>query len=440
MIARTITFLMLFCTAGAAFATDSDIAGMLETRGVWAALLIVYVGGFLVSLTPCVYPMIPITLGIIGARNAGKSALSGLVRSLFFVAGIVVIYAALGLIAVKTGKQISFAFQNPWVIAVIAVFFMAMGASMLDLFTIQMPAGAAGKLQNMATSRAGSLFGSFLLGCVTGVVASPCGSPVLAGVIAVAASAQTTLTGVLLLAAYALGLGTLFVFLGTFPALLSKLPKSGTWMVDIKKGLGVLLIAVGLYFLKNALPDRVFFAVCNIGLSLLVLLCAYFAVKAAGQKSSVRFWLCFVVVLTACGAWYCASLTMNRSVQARPTATTAAAALTWQTDLDAALEQAKAANKPVMIDFGAEWCAACKKLEKETFPQADVAARLADFILVRVDCTEETDENEKLQKKFGALSLPTIVFLRPDGSRYDDLNLFEFEDSAKFLQRLNKVK
>ena len=442
---RTILCFLLSLTAAIASAQGSElsVAQTLETQGIWATLGLVYIGGLLVSLTPCVYPMIPITLGIIGARNAGQKPLIGLIRSLTFVLGIVLIYAVLGLIAVKTGRQVSFAFQNPWVISTIALFFAAMGASMLDLFTIQMPVSVASKLQNVATSHAGGLTGAFLLGCVTGIVASPCGSPVLAGVIAVAAAANNTALGVLLLAFYALGIGTLFIFLGTFPALLGRLPKSGAWMNDIKKGLGVLLIAVGLYLLRDAVPSTAYPTILLIGSLLLVWLCIHFAIKAAGAKGTTRFWTAYALLCVLCCTWGYGKILAPQTATA-PTDTTHAqtptAELVWLTDLAEAKKMAAEQGKNIMIDFGAEWCAACKKLEKETFTDSRVAAELSKLVLVRVDCTEETDANMALQQEFGALSLPTIVFLNADGTRRDDLSLFQFEKPDAFLDRLAKLK
>lgn len=408
-----------------------QVGAVLESGGFWAAFALVYAGGFLVSLTPCVYPMIPITLGIIGARNAAQSPLVGFVRSFAFVLGIVVVYAALGLVAVKTGRQVSFAFQNPWVIGGIAVFFAAMGASMLDLFSLQMPTGVAGRLQGFASSHSAGLAGAFLLGGVTGVVASPCGSPVLAGVVAVAAGAESTLTGVLLLAAYALGLGTLFVFLGAFPSLLSRLPKSGGWMSDVKKILGLLLIAVALYLLKDALAFKAFAAVLAVGAVVLVGLCAHFA----ATSKSVRLWTVSAAVFAASAVWV--------GVAQKPIVvshSSSVAAQEWLTDFEQAKEIAKREDRPILLDFGAEWCAACKRLERETFAAPNVASALARFVKVKVDCTEETDENLKLQMQFQATSLPTVAFLKPDGTWLKELTLYQFEPPAAFLERLSKMQ
>lgn len=462
--------------------SDVNVGASLTERGLLLTALIVFAGGVAVSLTPCVYPMIPITLGIIGARSAGQRPLIGFLRSLIFVLGIAAVYTALGFFAVRTGRTFGFVFQNAWFIGFIALFFVAMGLSMLDLFTIQLPATFAGKLQSRATR--GGYTGAFLLGLVTGVVASPCGSPVLLGVLAVAAESGRGVVGVTLLFSYALGLGLLFLILGTFPAFLQRMPKSGVWMEDVKKLLGLVLIGVGVYYSKLALPETAFWVVAALAALASAVVVAVFASKRASWPVLQWSWrgagiaLLVFAIYAAVPKTSLALLTGSHDAKSGtqplgtqpvsppadagsaasgesqgeilPGATEGTASATpapdpnappteWLTDEAAALELAARINAPVMIDFTAAWCAACKQLDRQTFSNPRVQEALSRFIRVKIDCTEQTEENAALQRKYGALSLPTVAFVKPNGEIMKDLSLYKFEPPDAFIERLGRV-
>ena len=270
---------ILLAGIGQACAAGNDVGARLETQGLLLTMLFVFAAGVLVSLTPCVYPMVPITLSIIGARSVGQKPIVGFLRSLVFVLGIAVIYSALGLLVARSNRTFGFVFQNKWFVAAIALFFVAMGLSMLGMFTIQLPARFAGKLQG--TGNRGGYVGAFILGLITGIVASPCGSPVLLSVLIVAAKSGQAIVGFSLLFMYALGIGLLFLVLGTFPAFLKVAPRSGIWMEDIKKLLGAVLIGVGAYYLRLVLPPALFWP-----LVLVLLLAGSVYVTWSGLKRS----------------------------------------------------------------------------------------------------------------------------------------------------------
>ena len=487
-----------------AFAGDVDVAAKIASQGVLLTLLGVFGAGILVSLTPCLYPMVPITLSIIGARAAGQKPLTGFLRSFVFVLGIAVVYTALGFVAVSFGKSIDFLLRYKTFWLLLSLFFIAMGISMLGAFTIQLPARFTGKLQG-ATSGKGGFVGAFLIGLVTGVAASPCGSPVLAGLMAFGAqNANRPVLIVSLFFAYAFGMGMLFMLLGTFPAFLKAMPKSGGWMEDVKKFLGAVLIAVGIYYLQNAMRNMMgVYWILVIASALAG--AAYIAIKTQPRSKSPL--MMGTAVALAVFAVYAAiakfpiimSGSQPSSANKRPVYTPdkliaeAKAALTddqkftaiemktpavipaivapsnndsaatstqpapekpnstatepapgphadWLTEEPAALALAKQQGKPVIIDFGAEWCAACKELERDTFPIPAVAEELKNFVKVRIDCTESSDQNDALQKKYGSASLPTVAFIGKDGKWKKELTLSTFEKPDKFLERLKKVQ
>lgn len=464
----------LVVLAGTAFGANASVEDRLASQGLLLTAIYVFAAGLVVSVTPCVYPMIPITLSVIGAKSAGQKPFIGFLRSAIFVLGIAVVYTALGLIVANSHRSVGFLFQNKLFLALIAAFFVAMGISMLGFFDIQLPPAIASKLQS--GSNRGGFVGAFLLGLSTGVVASPCGSPVLLSVLFVAAQAGGTFTGGLLLFSYALGIGMLFLILGTFPSFLGKMPRSGVWMEDVKKLMGLILIGVAFYYVRPGLltPAIIFWPMA-------VVVCLAAAIAIAAKASERQRFPKLQMAWKICAAGFAitaiglaaakvpdaiasrgkseTSLLIVRQAQeeARNSdngATTSSqagktaiakgpddlpAADVWMANEASALALAKKEGKPVIVDFGAAWCAACKELEHKTFPVPEVRRALANFVKVRIDCTDADETNEALQKKYNSKSLPTVAFIGKNGDLQSKLTLYEFESPAQFLERVKKV-
>lgn len=228
-----------------------EIRRVLEDQGLLAALFVVFLAGVLSSLTPCVYPLIPITVGIFGARQADtRTRAFGL--SLVYVLGIAVTYSILGVAAASLGTVFGGAMQNPWVLSGIAVLFVALGLSSLGVFDFRLPGALHTKL-----SQAGGVgaVGAFLMGLVAGIIAAPCVGPIVAGILLYVAQQQDIFLGWLLLMVFAVGMGQLFLVLGTFSSLLNRLPKSGAWMEAVKTVFGVIFLAMAVYYLQFLIPD-----------------------------------------------------------------------------------------------------------------------------------------------------------------------------------------
>jgi|WetSurMetagenome_2_1015567.scaffolds.fasta_scaffold30596_1 cytochrome c-type biogenesis protein len=217
-------------------------------QSVLLAYAVAYLAGVLVSLTPCVYPVIPVTVACIGGHGE-TSGTRGLVLSLFFVLGLALTYTALGLFAAMTGKLFGTVQSSPWTQGFLGMLFVFMALAMLDVFQVSlekyMPRG-------MTSLRRTGLFGSFAIGVTSGFILGPCTTPVLAVILGVAAARQDALFGGSLLFVFSLGMGSLLVLVGTFTGMLAGLPKSGAWMVVVKKISGVMMLAVGVYFLYSA--------------------------------------------------------------------------------------------------------------------------------------------------------------------------------------------
>nr|HPQ41757.1 cytochrome c biogenesis protein CcdA [bacterium] len=247
-----------FDASPAAGAESGGVAGSGETlenrltralaQGSILAYIIVFIAGFLTSLTPCVYPMIPITISYIGGRSTGKGKFRGFFLSLFYVLGLALVYAILGVVAALTGSLFGSITQTPAVIGGVALLFGIMGLSVLGLFDIQLPSSLQGRLQG-GGPRSGFL-GAIVMGAVAGLVAAPCAGPVVVALMTFIASTGAVFFGFTLMLAFAAGLGILFIVLGTFSGLLSALPSAGMWMDKVKKAFGVIMIGAALYIAK----------------------------------------------------------------------------------------------------------------------------------------------------------------------------------------------
>ncbi|MBN1946651.1 MAG: thioredoxin family protein [Bradymonadales bacterium] len=224
-----------------------------EARRKWGFLItfgLVFLAGILTSLTPCVYPLIPITISIFGARQAATKR-EGFTLSLVYVGGIVVTYVTLGVVAAAVGGFVGRAFQNPAVLIAIGALFVILGFSNVGLFELRLPGG----LQDRLSGKGGKGYaGALVMGLVAGIIAAPCVGPWLAGILVFIADTGNILLGTLYMAAFALGMGQLFLLLGTFTSLITRIPKSGGWMDRLKVIFGTIFVVVGLYFLAMVLP------------------------------------------------------------------------------------------------------------------------------------------------------------------------------------------
>jgi thiol:disulfide interchange protein len=242
--------------SGLGAAKDETLAGRIKTglqEGSFWVFALVFLAGVVGSLSPCVYPLIPITISLFGARSA-SSRMQGFLLSLVYVAGIAVTYSALGVLAATSGGLFGSALQSPWVVGTVAVVFLAMGLSMLGVFEIRLPDAVNQRLNSVGGGQSSRFATSFLMGTVAGIVAAPCVGPPLVAVLAYVATTGSMSAGITLLSIYSLGMGMLFIFLGTFTQYLTRIPKSGGWMEVIKGSMGIVMLVVGLVYFQDVVP------------------------------------------------------------------------------------------------------------------------------------------------------------------------------------------
>jgi thioredoxin:protein disulfide reductase len=385
-------------------------------RGSLLAFVAAFAGGVLTSLTPCVYPLIPITVSLFGARQA-RSRAQAMVLSSLYVLGIALTYSVLGASAALTGRAFGAALQNPILNLVVALVFLAMAASMFGAFELALPSSLQARLTRVGGA---SLAGALGMGLVAGLIAAPCTGPVLAAALAFVASRGSLPFGVAIMFAYALGIGLLFFLIGVFSF---TLPKSGAWMDTVKSIFGVALVALALVYLQDLVPrlGRLF-------------LPTSFAALAAGLVAAVGVLMGALggtfegpparrllkgagLALVALGAFYSLGVGKARS------AAESSSGIAWMVNAEAeGLARARAEGKPVIIDFWGDWCAACKELDRTAWNDPRVEKEAGQFIAIKMDNSADkmadpktSDLVDAVMTKYGIVGQPTVVFIDARG-------------------------
>jgi thiol:disulfide interchange protein DsbD len=406
-------------------------------------LLFVFLAGIFTSFTPCIFPMIPITLAVLGNHANERTRLQNFITSCVYVLGIATTYSVLGLIAAESGSVFGASLGSPLVLSIVCVIFLAMSLSMYGLYEFQVPAFIRNSLGNSKQQK--NLGGAYLTGMFAGIVASPCVGPVLVAILTYVASTQNRVTGFLYLFFYALGLGLIFIVLGLSNQFSKFLPRSGVWMNSMKFILGTLMLGAFYYYLDLLLPVRWFDAALGIGL--VVVASVYGAFIASIGKSPVqhvRKGVMQAVLFVGIGYIALAVFDLrpylrNRMISGDSLNQTAQV-LNWQPYSEAAVAQAVKDRKPVIIDFWADWCAACHELEEQTFTDPRIRALASNFVLLKFDATKTTPELKALKEKYSIMGLPTLIFYNSNGVWIDALTLTQFEEAKKFEERLNKAR
>jgi len=410
--------------------TQDRLRRLFDASGPLLAFGLSFAGGVLTSLTPCVYPLIPITVSIFGARKAGRG--EAMLLSGLYVGGIAAMYTALGVGAALTGQAFGGVMNNPLVIGFVALVFAAMAASMFGAFELALPAGLQARLN--AVGGAGRA-GAFGMGLVAGVIAAPCTGPVLTSILLLIAKQGSVAMGAGLMLSFALGMGLLFFLLGAFSL---SLPKSGAWMETVKSVFGAALLAAAAIYLKDLVPAlRPLFsaapaaalvaaAVAAAGVLLGALHLSFHGTPAERTLKAVG------VALLVLGATYGAG-----AAGARERAH-AGEGFAWLETEAEAVALAKATGRPVIIDFWAEWCTACKELDKIAWADPRVQAEAARFVAVKADGTDSSDAFMALADKYGVVGMPTVVFIDGQGREVRE-RIIGAVDAEEMLRRLRAV-
>jgi thioredoxin:protein disulfide reductase len=375
----------------------------LAHNPLWA-FVTVFGAGVLTSLTPCVYPMIPITVSIFGAKET-RSKWTAFVLATFYVMGIAVMYAGLGVLAALGGWASSKLLASPWFVIPLSIFFTTMSTSMFGLWEIRLPLG----LQNSLSGMGGKGFlGAFLMGLGGGILIAPCTGPVLAAVLTYVATTRNAAMGAGLLFVYALGIGVLFWVIATFAVVL---PKSGAWMEAVKSIFGVALVVASLYYLQNAfVPLAQYtsstwrFVASNSGLLALGLGIGgiHLTFHQGWWRSSRKILGIGLLSLSIFGL---VNFVMTPKTK-----------LPWIYEEQQALAMAKRHHQPMLVDFWATYCTPCKLQEKTILGHPAVQRELQQFVLFKVDVSKDTERDQQLREKYKApAELPLLVIIDAEG-------------------------
>ena len=454
--------------ADAAFSETDRIAWRLATDGIAASAAAFFGFGLLLSLTPCIFPMVPILSSILvaggvggaggaggGGGGASRARARGLALSLAYVSGSALAWAAIGGVAGLLGANVQIALQSPWALGAVSVAFVALALSMFGLYTFELPTAwmtRASGWTNRA-GRGGGYAGSATMGVVSALVVGPCVAAPMAGAVLYIGQAGDAVRGSLALAAMGYGMGVPLLVLGASSSRL--LPRMGPWMDTLQRAAGVVFLGVAAYLLERVLPPAAALAAWAVVAASAGAVLAWAAWRplargaryAAGTGALAATVYAAVLVLGASTgardplhplAGLRSPMAPGAAARPGPEALefTAIKGLAGSDGLEAALARAEAAGRFVMLDFYADWCVSCKEMEESTFRDPRVLAALGGVRVLRADVTANDAADQALMKRLGILGPPAILFFGPDRMERRRYRTVGFKDATDFTKRV----
>jgi thiol:disulfide interchange protein DsbD len=402
----------------------------------WTPLLFLALGVGL-AFTPCVLPMYPILTSIVlGSGKLSQRRALGL--SFVYVQGMALTYTLLGLVVASAGMQFQAAMQHPYVLIGLSILFVTLALSMFGVYSLQLPSSVQTWLNNLSNKQqGGSSAGVFAMGAISGLVCSPCTTAPLSGALLYVAQSGDLLTGGIALYALAMGMGIPLILVAVFGNKL--LPKAGGWMDRVKTLFGFILLAAPIFLLERILPEMWATALWS-ALGIAAFGWLYHiknSLEFGGWKQSA------VGIIAVLGLFASAQPVLNYWFGGNTTTQTQQATVSFTrianvAELEEQLALAKQAGKPVMLDFYADWCVACKEFEKYTFHDPSVEAKLQDFVLLQADVTKNQIQDIELLKHMNVLGLPTIEFWDANGEHVSNARLTGFMQAEPFLEHINR--
>ncbi len=421
---------------------ELNFAESIAKKGWLFTFILVFLGGLALNLTPCVYPLIPITISYFGGQSHGKKG-SLVAHAIIYVLGMAITYSILGVFAALTGSLFGSALQNPTVLIIIAIILVGLALSMFDLYEIRVPAF----LSNFAGGAKKGYFGSLFMGITVGIVAAPCIGPFVLALLTFVGERGDTILGFWLFFILAIGLGIPFIFLAIFSGSINKIPRSGAWMVWVRSIFGFILIALAIYFLQPLFPNTLIY---HLSLTLTMLIAGIYMAWIEPTKTGGKVFpiirnvmgiilFIFALIFGTNGIKSYIDTKLAEVQMANPI-TKSGQQIQWFEYSEEKVKQAAIENKPIIIDFLADWCIPCKELDKFTFSAQEVIENSQNFIMLKVDLTKGSNPISRgLREKFKIKGVPTLVFLKSNGEELENLRVIGFIEKENFLKIMNKA-
>ena len=402
-----------------------EAAGPLQGWAIIWTLLGIFAGGLALNLTPCVYPLIPITVSYFGGKT-GQNRASLMVHGLLYLVGLSVTNSLLGVVAALTGSLLGAALQNPLVLMGVAAVLVLFATSLFGLWEIRLPSS----ITSVTTKSHAGYFGSLFMGLTLCIVAAPCLGPFVLGILAWVAGMGSPWLGFLIFFTLSLGLGLPLFFLAVFSGSLSRLPGAGEWMLWVRKLMGWVMVGMAVHLVRPLLPSHLgVFLIAGVALAAGVHLGwidrtsggfrGFASVKAAVGTAGLLL-AAFLI-----GAWFAAGQGID-----------------WKPYSDELMDRAARSGKPVILDFSANWCPPCRALDGDTFHNPEVVKQAEEhFITIKVDLTQRDPvKHDALLKKYSIKGVPTVLFFDRNGKERSDLRLSSFLPPEEFLTRMRLAR
>jgi len=422
---------------------EESIASTLKSKSFGIVLLTFFGFGLLLALTPCIFPMIPILSSIIVAQGEGMTAKRGFWLSLVYVLSMALTYTIAGVFAGLFGANIQAALQNPWVISLFSLLFVALAFSMFGFYEIGLPASIQSKLSRTSdeAGKKGGIVGVAIMGFLSALIVGPCVAPPLAGALIYIGQTGDALLGGAALFVMSLGMGAPLLLIGMGAG--KFMPKPGGWMTTVSKIFGVVMLGVAVWMLSRIIPESVTMGLWSVLFIVSAVYMGVFEPLGSERSSNALFkgiGLIFFIygLFLFFGTFTGAKNPLDPLVAIKELSyskTPLTSSLQFETvkSLDDLLTKIKNSNKPVILDFRADWCVSCKELEESTFKDLKVIDALKDYNLYQVDVTQNSDEQKRMMKHFGIYGPPAILFFK-NGDEIKQKRVSGYKSPSEFLE------